>query len=215
MKTSVLFMLVLCGVLFLPGYAVADPWKDESGHGYKDEPPPWAPAHGYRRKHEGPRDYRYREEKPVAEIRVSNAGIAIRGSTCDREAAGAVFGGILGGIIGNQVGRNEGNQELGTVAGAIIGFAVGKSLGRGMDSKDASCTAHALDSARDGQTVSWHNPDSGVDFRLTPIETFQSDGLLCRRYHTEVIGSDDQAEGRSKACRTQDGTWRFGQKTST
>ncbi|SCZ62384.1 Surface antigen [Thiohalomonas denitrificans] len=208
-------MLVLSGVLFLPGYAVAEPWKDESGHGYSDGPPPWAPAHGYRRKHEGSRDHRYGEERPVAEIRVSNGDIAIEGSTCNREAAGAVFGGILGGIVGNQVGRNEGNQELGTVAGAITGFAVGKSLGRSMDRKDASCTAHALDSARDGQTVSWRNPDSGVDFRLTPIETFQSDGLLCRRYHTKVISSDDQAEGRSKACRTQDGTWRFGQKTST
>jgi surface antigen len=216
MNNFTLPALALAGVLAFPVASSADPWKDESGH--RGGPPPWAPAHGYRRKHhEHEHEHReYREEyrEPVAEVRVSKEpSVVIRDGKCNREAVGAVLGGIVGGVIGNQVGRNNGNTEVGTVAGAIIGVVVGKNIGRDMDNRDAGCAAHALNQARDGQTVTWRNPDTGLDFHLTPTETFHRDGLLCRRYRTETARGGERAEGQSEACRTPDGNWTFGEHT--
>lgn len=221
MKT-ITTMLAFAGALALalPLSSAADPWKDESGHGHRGGPPPWAPAHGYRRKHEdkhehhGDHRHEVEYEEPVAEVRVSSdPDIVIRDGKCNREAVGAVLGGIVGGVIGNEVGRNNGNTEVGTVAGAIIGVVVGKSIGRDMDNRDAGCAAHALDQARDGQTVTWRNPESGVDFHLTPTETYRREGVLCRRYRTETVSNGGEAEGRSEACRTPEGTWQFRDNT--
>lgn len=69
-RTAVSFLVgaATLGLEVTFSVAVADPWKDESGHGkhghwdYRGEPqyehkgggpPPWAPAHGYRHKHGG------------------------------------------------------------------------------------------------------------------------------------------------------------------
>jgi len=219
MKRTVIPVLALAGALALPVSSVADPWKDESGHGHRGGPPPWAPAHGYRRKHENHQQHREREPEyrdqrgPVAEVEVSREPIIIKDGSCNRETAGAVLGGIVGGVIGNQVGRHNGNTEVGTVAGAIIGVVVGKRIGEDMDKRDANCAAQALDRAEDGQMVRWRNPDSGRDFQLTPTETYRRDGVLCRRYRAETVRGDEQAEGRSEACRTSDGRWRFGVNT--
>lgn len=231
MKISIFPALALVGAMAFPLSGAADPWKDESGHGNRGGPPDWAPAHGYRHKHEEKHkhkrkreyedEYAYGEERPhrrdsepVAEVSISgNPKVVIRDGKCNREAVGAVLGGVVGGVIGNKVGQNNGNTELGTVAGAIIGVVVGKRIGRDMDNRDAGCAAHALNEARDGQTVTWRNPESGMDFHLTPTETYRRDGVLCRRYRTETIGEGGQAEGRSEACRTPDGKWQFRDST--
>lgn len=210
MRTTLLSALALAGALLLPGPSVADPWKDESGHGHRGGPPPWAPAHGER--HKRPKGHQHRERREsAAEVSISRDSVIIRNGRCDLEAAGAVIGGILGGVVGNRVGRHNGNAEFGTVAGAIIGVVVGKSIGRDIDKRDASCAAHALEKAPNGQSIAWRNPDSGLDFRLTPTESFRRDGNLCRRYRTETIRGNERVKARSEACRTADGKWHFGE----
>jgi len=210
MRTSILSALALAATLALSASAVADPWKDESGHGHRGGPPPWAPAHGQRRKQEARHEHRDEHRERETEIRVSRESVVIRNGRCDREAAGAVIGGILGGVIGTEVGRENGNTEFGMVAGAIIGVVLGSNIGRGMDDRDASCIAHALDKAPDGKVITWRNPEAGLDFRLTPVNTFKRDGRLCRRYRTETATISDVARGESEACQTADGKWQLG-----
>ncbi|MER2266676.1 hypothetical protein [Methylobacterium oxalidis] len=65
--TLILFSaLTLAGVVGTSTAALADPPWARGGHGYRHGgPPPWAPAHGWRRKHEfsgyGYRGSRYGE----------------------------------------------------------------------------------------------------------------------------------------------------------
>jgi len=188
--------------------ALADPRKDESGH--RGGPPSWAPAHGYRNKH----DHHGHRDGHGAEIHVgADRPLVISNGKCNREAAGAVFGGIVGGVIGHHVSRDSNNRELGTLAGAIIGVVVGKRIGENMDRNDASCAAHALEHARDGEAVAWHNPDSDLHLRLTPTDTFDRDGRVCRHYRTEVVQGREQVRGSSEACRLPDGKWQFADGT--
>jgi Glycine zipper 2TM domain len=83
-------------------------WMSEA---YAD-PPPWAPAHGYRAKgkDKGKRTKYYvgysgREYDGDYDI--------IRGR-CDREKVGAVIGGVIGGVIGNEV-ANRDNRVVATI----------------------------------------------------------------------------------------------------
>ena len=74
-----------------------------SGPAYAD-PPPWAPAHGWRAKH-------HEEDDQDDEPTVITAPLPLIASyphvevTCsDKPIIGTVIGGVAGGLIGNQFG---------------------------------------------------------------------------------------------------------------
>lgn len=62
-------------------------------------PPPWAPAHGYRRK-QGLAETSY---VPPFDINIG---------TCNRELVGSVLGGAVGGVLGSNVGKGSGPRRL-------------------------------------------------------------------------------------------------------
>ena len=233
---------------------IADPWKDESGHGYQKNkhykqkhkekhknkqkreyeyeveykveghdqgPPPWAPAHGYRRKHHHDHERteiivnvptqqedRYVEhDSPHVEFGLASQKIGITSGTCNRETIGAVMGGIVGGVIGNKTSSDK-NKTIGTLAGAVIGVVLGKELGRSMDKTDAQCTGQALERARDGQAVVWNNPETGHNYSVTPYKTYQQkDGRYCRKYNATIKDGGKAQQYAEIACRNQDGVW--------
>ena len=203
---------LLAAVVTFPASIWADPWKNESGHrgkphkhqsvGARGGPPPWAPAHGYRRKHRG----HYYEDREVYSRHAEHFGIA--SGTCNREAIGTILGGVVGGVIGSQVGKGDG-QKLATIAGAVVGVLVGRSIGRRMDQADQACTGQALERAADRETVAWRNPDTGADYRVTPTRTLETDGRYCREYTTQATVGGERQTFHGTACRNDDGSWQL------
>ena len=184
-------------------------WKSGRGHHASKRrggPPPWAPAHGYRRKYVTYQTHDHRE------VRVPEADLVVRTASgiaqCNRDVVGAVFGGAAGAAVGSRFGKGSGKTAT-TIAGAIIGSIIGGNIGRAMDQVDQNCVGQALERAATGGTVVWHNPDNGGDYKVTPTETYQSaSGQFCREYTTTVVidGNNQRAYGR--ACREPDGSWR-------
>lgn len=223
---SVLVILSV-GSMILSVFASADPWKDESGHGYHANtyhkhkhrnkhagygPPPWAPAHGYRNK-QGNSDHQDVQktvwyDSPQVEFLLTSEKIGIATGNCNREVIGAVMGGVIGGTIGNKA-SNQGAKTIGTIAGSLIGAVVGKEIGRNMDGSDAQCANQALERSPDSKAVTWDNPDTGHRYSIIPYQTYQQDdGRYCRKYRAAINdGSNTTKYYVDTACRNDDGVW--------
>lgn len=171
------------------------------------EPPPWAPAHGHRNKHKSHDEHEHEHDHDHEHGAVV-ADIGIGSGTCNRDAVGAVLGGVVGGVVGSQIGKDQGNKEVGMVLGVIVGAVVGQSIGKQMDDADRQCTVQVLEQARNGQTVVWTNPQIGVEYRLTPVATYERSTGVCRKYVSQVVAGQKREKSEKMACRAADGTWR-------
>ena len=160
-------------------------------------PPPWAPAHGWRKKN----DPSYAGYSG----RHWERDYGVRSGRCDRREIGAVLGGVAGGVIGAEVAKGE-DRGAAIVLGTVIGAAIGYEIGRQMDVTDRSCVGHALELTEPGQTVTWTNPNTRVSYKLTPTEAAErADG--CRKFRLIATGGFGLSEGRTVACPRSDGTW--------
>ncbi|MGE5537248.1 MAG: RT0821/Lpp0805 family surface protein [Gemmatimonas sp.] len=181
------------------------------------DPPPWAPAHGWREKHdhhEHHRDeyYEARIYQPMVAMPwrgESPAPYGIDHGTCRRDLLGAVLGGGTGALLGSTIG--EGTGKLVAVAGgAILGVLAGGAIGRSMDEVDQNCIGQALEHAPNGQRIAWSSPDGGPAYTVVPMQTYaMPDGRYCREYTTNarIGGRTQQTYGR--ACRQPDGSWQI------
>jgi surface antigen len=173
-------------------------------------PPPWAPAHGYRRKHghkhhhhhyyDDDHDHYEREDR----VTVPDVGIEL--GRCNRELIGGILGGVTGGVVGSQVGKGSTRTAV-TIGGTIVGVLIGGAIGRGMDEADQACVAHTLEQAPPGQAVTWNDPDGGY-YRVVPRDAYEDrQGRTCREYLTTATigGRNQQLYGT--ACRDADGNW--------
>jgi surface antigen len=126
---------------------------------------------------------------------------------CNRELIGGVIGGVTGAALGSQIGKGD-ERTVATIGGAIAGVLVGGAIGRGMDAQDQACIGRALEFAKTGQKVNWHDRDTGVQYAVTPerIER-RPDGRYCRRYDTDVVIEGKHNKVRGIACRQPDGVW--------
>jgi surface antigen len=133
-----------------------------------------------------------------------------RRTACNRDVIGAVIGGVAGGVIGSNVGSGDG-RKVATVAGAIVGAVIGGTIGRRMDRADNGCAYQAFEFAAPGETVFWRNPDSAVEYGITPAQlTRASNGGECRTYKASVMGSSTSEQDSSGlACRLSDGSWQI------
>lgn len=168
--------------------AVGPAWAD---------PPPWAPAHGYRAKHKNKHDGRVAYRAPF-DIDVGR---------CNRETLGALLGGGVGAAAGSKIGSGSGKTAA-IIGGTIIGFLVGGSIGRAMDEVDQNCVGQILEHAPDGSDITWVGADQG-HYQVQPLRTYQSNGTYCREYTaTAMIGGRDQ-QTYGTACRQPDGSWKL------
>lgn len=182
------------------------------------DPPGWAPAWGYRAKHEREHEYeheheherwrhhRARYEEHERAVYVAPYGIDV--GRCNRDLLGAAIGGATGGFIGSNIGRGDGRTAA-IVGGTIIGLLVGGSIGREMDRVDQSCVGQVLEYARPNQTVVWQSPDD-VRYQVTPIKTYEaSPGRYCREYQTTATIGGRVRRAYGTACRQPDGSWKL------
>jgi surface antigen len=157
-------------------------------------PPPWAPAHGYRRD-----EYRdYGLAAPPIDLGLGR---------CNREVIGKLLGGAAGAAAGSQIGDGRGRLAA-IVGGTIVGFIVGGEVGRSMDQADALCVDEALEHARDGETITWTSDRQ--DYAVKPEGSFQTtDGRYCREYQASSTVGNDRVQTYGTACRQPDGSWQI------
>jgi surface antigen len=163
------------------------------------DPPPWAPAHGWRKKYD-PHYVGYEGRRWPSDYGV------LRGN-CNREAIGAVLGAAVGGAIGSRVGHDD-QRAVATVVGVVLGAVIGAQIGRTMDEEDRACMGHALELSEAGRPVYWQNERSGANYVLTPLsETTVRGYLICRDFELEVRFAGKRDVSKQKACRNDDGSW--------
>ena len=164
------------------------------------DPPPWAPAHGWRAKHKHKEKYVYYQPAPPP----FDIGLG----RCNRDLLGAVLGGVAGGVVGASVAKGD-NRTVAIVGGTILGAVIGGVIGRSMDRVDQNCVGQALEHAEDGREVHWRAPN-GYDYEVVPRRTYTGgNGEYCREYTTTAVinGRADRVYGT--ACRNADGSWRL------
>lgn len=163
------------------------------------DPPPWAPAHGWRKKND-PDYVSYTGEKWSKDY-------GILSGRCNRAAIGAVVGGAVGGAVGSTVGKDDG-RTVAIIIGTVIGSFIGAKIGNDIDEADRACFGHALELARDNKRVVWRNEDTGVRYQVTPLAGFKENGKECRAFVSKTTFKNNSSERQGKACREEDGEWR-------
>lgn len=163
------------------------------------DPPPWAPAHGYRAKN------KKKHDRDVLYVVPFDIDLG----RCNRELLGSVIGGAAGGAVGSTVGSGDGRTAA-IIGGTIIGVIIGGSIGRAMDQVDQNCVGQILEHAPDGRTVAWSGPQSGSDYEVTPVKTFRTQsGAYCRDYSTSAVIGGERQQLYGTACRQPDGSWQL------
>lgn len=164
------------------------------------EPPPHAPAHGWRKKHDpyyvGYTGHRWKDD------------YGIRGGHCDRSRVGTVLGAVAGGAIGAAVSDRD-DRLIAVLAGAAIGAIIGKEIGEDMDRDDRACFGHSLELLPDGRQVRWDGSRRGMYYALTPNRRFERDGLVCRRFTLVRHFAGGIITRTGNACRYSDDEWRM------
>ncbi|MDP9109891.1 MAG: RT0821/Lpp0805 family surface protein [Pseudomonadota bacterium] len=185
------------------------------------DPPPWAPANGYRNKHHHDRDEEHDNEDEgdrdgrrvvVREVPLQPAYTVPYGidrGTCNRQLVGQVIGGATGAALGSTIGKGNGNTAA-IVGGTIIGVIVGGNIGQSMDRVDQGCVGQVLEHAADGRRVAWVDPNAGVRYQVTPQRPYQNaQGQYCRRYLTDAIVDGRNRQVTGLACRQSNGAWQM------
>ncbi len=163
------------------------------------DPPPHAPAHGWRKKNDpyyvGYTGHQWEKDYGIIDGR------------CNRDAIGAIVGGVIGGAIGSQVGEGS-DRKVAIIVGTVLGAVIGREIGRDLDDGDRACIGHALELARGGQSVRWLNDRTGVTYVLTPAATKQKDDK-CRSYTLQVSAGGKSRTQKGKGCLKGDGVWQI------
>ena len=203
------------------------------------DPPPWAPAHGWRaqqgeygrqyqkqgkykkykkgkyKKYKKGKYKKYKKGKKHSRRRhdepdlVYAPPIDFVRGRCQQEVLGTLLGGAAGAAVGAQVGKGDGNT-VAIIGGTIIGLIVGGSIGRSMDEIDQNCVGQTLEHAGDGEAIHWNAQDDGARYQVTPVKTYQVEGgRYCREYTTTATVGGRVQETYGRACRQPDGTWQI------
>ncbi len=158
------------------------------------DPPAHAKAHGWRAKHRGYTGYEWERD------------YGIESGRCDHRTVATVVGGIAGAAIANRVADGD-RRVVATLIGAAAGALIGRRIGREIEKSDAACVGHALELARPGQTVSWTNASTGVDYRMTPGAERSHDGTPCREFSLMATNAAGRTSRSGVACHADAGVW--------
>ena len=170
------------------------------------DPPPWAKAHGWRKKND-PNYVGYTGKTWEKDYGVLEG-------KCNSAAVGTVLGGAVGGVVGAQVGKDE-NRPVAILLGTVIGAVIGNQIGKDIDSGDRGCMGHALELAGENRPVRWTNDKTGLTYVLTPTRNFGDQQNPCREFTTQVVEKGKKkrrkdeaaAPAKSIACRKPNGEW--------
>lgn len=183
------------------------------------DPPPWAPAHGWRDKHDRDDDdwrdrhhHRHHDDEDDDRVAVPPPAVVampygLDQRVCYRDMIGAALGGATGGLIGSNIGKGKG-RAVATVGGVLVGLFVGGQIGRNMDQLDQACAGQVLEHVPDRQTVVWQGQNQGDGYWVTPTRSYDAgNGRYCREYTSDAVIAGRKQQTYGTACRQDDGTW--------
>lgn len=200
------FHIATAGVAILMGAAFVSPPAAA-------DPPPWAPAHGYRAK-KGHGHFKKRKNRDQQAAVVYTLPPGLRGGRCNpRLFEGEIFGGLIGaaagGYLGSTMGKGDGKlaaTAIGTLVGAVIGHSVGDSLTRTED----ICFSQTFEHVPDRETITWHDGTRGAQYEVSPTRTIKTaKGEYCREYTAKATVGSNPMESYGTACRQPDGSWKL------
>lgn len=127
------------------------------------------------------------------------------------QALGGLVGGAVGGIAGAQFGGG-GGQAYYTAIGALMGAGAGYKIAPKLLPSDRALydrtRERAWNAAKDGEIVSWTNPETGHSGIVRPVGTYVTgSGELCRQYRVAVVFQDGVEAGEGTACQQPNGDW--------
>lgn len=163
------------------------------------DPPPHAPAHGWRKKHDphyvGHSGRQWEHDYDIVSGR------------CNREAIATVVGGVVGGVIASRVADE--NRAVATIIGTAVGALVGNRIGRELDEADRACLGHALEIGETGRPVVWTNRATGVRYELAPGADLERNGASCREFEIKAVAGRRKSAGSGLACQAEPGVWQI------
>ena len=119
---------------------------------------------------------------------------------------GAGMGAAGGAVLGQIIGRNH----QGTLIGAAVGGLLGYMVGNEMDKNDRQHLNNAYEHGASGHATSWHNPDNGNSYRVTPQPAYTSNvhpDQPCRRAEIDATIDGKRERTSTTACRNSSGQW--------
>ena len=129
------------------------------------------------------------------------------GGCATKEEAGTLSGMAVGAAVGSTLGGGRG-RVLAIWLGAVVGAQIGQTIGRYMDEQDRTRTSMILESNRTHQATTWHNPDTGYDYTVTPTRTYEVAEGPCREFTTDAVIGGKKQQVYGTACRQADGSWK-------
>lgn len=178
------------------------------------DPPPWAPAHGYRAKKKAKGKYKHKYKRSYVEQRAYALPPGLQGGHCrpnlfDSATIGTLIGAATGGFTGSQFGKGRGKlaaTAIGTLVGAVIGHEVGDTIARSED----VCFSQTFEHVPDRETITWNDPQQGANYQVTPTKTARtSSGEYCREYIAKATVGNKVVDTYGTACRQPDGSWKL------
>lgn len=121
----------------------------------------------------------------------------------NRGQSGAVIGGAGGAVVGQAIGRSTEATLIGLAVGTMLGYIVGNE----MDKQDRQQLNQVYERGVSGQQSSWHNPDSGNAYTVTPQPAVQSSSGPCRKAEIRAVIDGKSETTYSTACRDSSGQW--------
>ncbi|MCP4024288.1 MAG: SH3 domain-containing protein [Desulfobacteraceae bacterium] len=96
------------------------------------------------------------------------------GCLTTKKETGAVVGTVLGAAAGMLIGDGAG-RAVAVGVGAILGGVIGNQIGKYLDEQDRLAvekeSAKALSQSKDGETVTWENPETKAEAEITVQKT--------------------------------------------
>lgn len=145
----------------------------------------------------------------LAAVAVLMSGCAMNNEQSGR-AAGGIAGAGLGALLGNALDC-KGCALIGGVLGGLAGGAIGGNVGASMDRQDQARMNRAIHTSPTGQTTTWQNPDTNMQYSVQPTRTYQGPNAQpCR----EVVIGESKIGGEVKevygtACYDGAGGWKM------
>ena len=167
--------------------------------GFQPGPPPWAPAHGYRRK-QGGTAYVF----PAGLL-----GGRCRADLLDGPTIGGLVGAAAGGLAGSQIGKGKG-QLAATALGTLVGFVIGQQVGQSLGRTEETCFSRTFEHVPDRETIVWNDAGRNAQYQVMPVRTAEAvNGMYCREYQAKATVGGKVSETYGTACRQPDGSWKL------
>jgi len=126
-----------------------------------------------------------------------------------KQDIGTLSGAAVGGVVGSTIGQGRG-KILASYVGIAAGGMIGNAIGKHMDDLDKLKAQAAFENNKTNQSSQWKNPDSGVEYTVTPKKTYQASGQrYCREYVMTAMIAGKEQQTYGTACRQPDGTWKI------